>query len=84
MSPINAVMRIKVITCRVVSRNDGSYHVDTSEHDDGWDGIGERCLQPWMALGYSSQIMQQLFPNHGVEDSYDGNDEEHNDTFAFM
>ncbi|CDH48235.1 predicted protein [Lichtheimia corymbifera JMRC:FSU:9682] len=56
---------IALVTCRMVSMNDGSSRVGTAEDDDGWDGIVKGAVQPWVILEDSSQGTQQLFSNHG-------------------
>ncbi|CDH50512.1 predicted protein [Lichtheimia corymbifera JMRC:FSU:9682] len=71
---------IALVTCRVVSRNEGSYHLITNEDDDGFDGIEYRCSTavddiseyPINACSNVSRIMDE-----GV---YDGSNQECNDT----
>ncbi|CDH60316.1 predicted protein [Lichtheimia corymbifera JMRC:FSU:9682] len=83
----SAVMRIVVITWRVVSRNNGSCHVDTAEDDDGPVWIDEMyyilpkgAFTALDAIGILKSMRAAAILQSWMKDAYDGSNQEYNDT----
>ncbi|KAJ8657176.1 hypothetical protein O0I10_006991 [Lichtheimia ornata] len=80
---------VALVTCRVVvSRNDGSCHVDTAEDgDDGLDDIEElahifdkRCFTVMDGIGVLDSMDSAATLRSWMKYDYGGSNQEHNDT----
>ncbi|CDH50371.1 predicted protein [Lichtheimia corymbifera JMRC:FSU:9682] len=63
---------VALVTWRVISRNDGSYHMDTPEEEDGWHGIdegtcifGKTCFTAMDDIGILKSNHTPAISNHG-------------------
>lgn len=72
-----------MITCGVVSRKDGSYHVYTADDDDDDDGLdridGRCCTHMDDDIGVFNSMHAPTILQSQMKDGYHGNYLEYND-----